>query len=304
MNAAPSIAPPKTIATYPYLHELMTRYQLTDLVSVSPEAFTRKIYEFLALRDHAMEGFVESTKQADISVNFHWGHHHDFGEYGVPGRMCKHHLSVIKVFIDDLEAMPRSLDGLRVLDIGCWTGGTSLLLCAMGAEVVAIEEVKKYADCVDYLHRAFDIKKLEAKNLSLYDCTTPEFQDSFDLVLCAGVLHYATDPKLALRIMFNCLKDGGKCLIETITTSPERLIEFARQSRGHQGFNRQNDLDWNALLFTPDNLAAMMAEVGFDMVQPCRQIKFKTPLDRLFAVGQRNRHMDFRRTGLSVRNVR
>ncbi len=304
MNAAPSLLAPKTLPTYAYLHELMSRYQLKDLVNVSADAFTKRIHEFLTIRDHAMEGFVDPAKQKPISVEFHWGHHHDFGEFGVPGRMCKHHMSVLKVFIDDLQALSRSLEGLRVLDLGCWTGGTSLLLCAMGAEVVAVEEVKKYADCVDYLRYAFAIDKLEVKHLSLFDCTTPAFHDSFDIVLCAGVLHYASDPKLALRIMFNCLRDGGKCLIETIATSLEHLPASGRQSSQGASSNGQANLDWNSLLFTPENLAAMMADVGYEVPHPRRVIKYKTPESRLFAVGRRSRHVDMCRTGLSVRSVR
>jgi hypothetical protein len=51
------------------------------------------------------------------------------------------------------------------------------------------EEVRKYVDCLKYLKRAFNIENLEPLNLSLFECTTPEFQDAFGFVLFAGVLY-------------------------------------------------------------------------------------------------------------------
>lgn len=304
MDEACTVSIETSLPVYPHLHDLMSGYQLKDLVNVSPEAFKKRIHGFLNLRDYAMEGFEDPTKQEPLSVDFHWGHHHDFGEFAVPGRMCKHHMSMIAVFVDELQVLPRSLEGLRVLDVGCYTGGASLLLCAMGAEVIAIEETRKYAECLDYLRYAFNVEKLEVRHLSLYDCTSPELQDWFDIVLCAGVLHHLSDPKLALRIMFNLLKDGGKCLLETKATAREHLMEFCSAWSKRERGNGHDPAGWNSLLFTPEQLAGMMTDVGYEVIQPCRVIKYKTPEGRLFAVGRRNSHVDMRRAGLSVRRIR
>ena len=57
---------------------------------------------------------------------------------------------IIADFIDQFD-FPEKLGGMRVLDIGAWTGGISLLLAAMGAKVVALEEVVKYSNTVNYL---------------------------------------------------------------------------------------------------------------------------------------------------------
>jgi len=95
---------------------------------------------------------------------------------------------------------------------------------------------------VRYLKRAFGLVNLEVLHSSLFDCTTGEFQDAFDFVLFAGVLYHVTDPILALRITFNCLKDGGKCLLETYALdSTESVMEY--QGPGVLGPGSREDLN-------------------------------------------------------------
>ncbi len=288
----------KRLPSYPYLHELMRRFQVKDLVNVDAESFMRTLDEFEQLDDHEMEGFAEPHKQHPIYVKFHWGHRHNFGEFSKPGRMGNHHLMVMATFIDELKVIGQSLAGKRVLDIGCWTGGTSLLLSAMGAEVVAVEEVKKYAECTRYLAHAFDVKSIEVRHMSLYECVTDEFQDAFDLVLFPGVLHHLSDPKLALRITFNCLKDGGSCLIETLSFDHDATI-VARRGLDLASEPASEPWGWNWLLFTPATLMHTMEGVGYAISHRCTVVDGRT-----FVAGRRDRHTDLWRAGLSVRTVR
>jgi len=113
--------------SYSHFHTLMSRYQLKDLVNVDRESFEQRINEFLELDDYRMEGIVDSSRQNKLAVKFHWGHHHDFGEYSMPGNMGKHHIALLTTFVDNFQVIPRSLEGLKVLDVGCFTGGTSML---------------------------------------------------------------------------------------------------------------------------------------------------------------------------------
>lgn len=253
-----------SLPSYNYLQSLMSNYQVKDLVNVDPNSFRNRLDEFLQLQDYKMEGFKDSKKQRDLSIKFHWGHNHDFGDFYLKGRMGNRHIGLLATFIDEFEALPKSLNGLKVLDIGCWTGGTSLLLSAMGAHVVAIEEVKKYVDCLNYLKYAFNIDRLEPENLSLYDCTSPEFQDSFDFILFGGVLYHVTDLILALRITFNCLKDGGVCLLETAAIdSNKRILSYEGPTVfGEGGAKDLSRSGWNWFFPSPATLSQMMADVG------------------------------------------
>lgn len=291
----------EALPSYYYLQNLMSKYQVKNLVNVDQKSFKRIIDEFLQLKDYEMEGFKDPEKQRDYTIKFHWGHNHDFGDFSLKGQMGEAHITKIALFIDRFKAIPRSLDGLRVLDIGCWTGGTSLLLAAMGAHVVAVEEVKKYVDCMNYLKYAFDIDRLEPKNLSLYECTKPEFQDSFDIVLFAGVLYHLSDPIIALRITFNCLKDGGVCLLQTAAINSKKSILNYEGPMVFRFGDKENlsRRGWNWLFPSPSALFQMMTDVGYSEVQVNKYEK-----ENLFVIGKRKSHVDLMRSGLSVRTIR
>lgn len=285
------------------LEELMACYRVERLAGVDPAAFRARIEGFLGTDDHRMEGWESPEGQRDMSIRFHWGHDHDFGTFSLPGMMGSRHVTLLASFMDRLAGLPGSLEGRRVLDIGCWTGGTSLLLAALGARVTAIEEVKKYAECVGYLASAFGIAdRLEVRPISLYDCTAPDLQDAFDFVLFAGVLYHVTDPVLALRITFNCLANGGTCLLETAMHraggGAVLAYEGPRVFAGGSADDKSRR-GWNWFMPTPEALVRMMEDVGYSGVRTA-----EAPGERLLAVGRRERHAPMLRAGLSRRDVR
>lgn len=291
----------RTLPSYRFFEGFMSRYQVQNLVGTDPDSFKRRIDEFLAMDDYLMEGYADPEQQRDLSIRFHWGHDHDFGSFALQGRMRSRHVALLTIFRDRFGAIPQSLEGMRVLDIGAWTGGVSLTLAAMGAQVVAVEEVKKYVEALTYLRDAFGVTNLEPRNLSLYECTLPELQDAFDLVMYAGVLYHVTDPTLSLRITFNCLKDGGRCLVETAAIdSDDYILSYKGPTVVHRGNTHQrNRSGWNWYFPSPPTLGRMMEDVGFEDVEVSNVIG-----GRAFAVGRRERHVDLLRGGLSVRTIR
>jgi len=289
-----------SLPSYSYLANLMSAYQVRNLKNEDPASFKNNILSFLQMRDYEGEGWKSPEKQRDLSIRFHWGHNHDFGDFALVGAQGNRHLELIAMFIDKFGCLPVDLSGYTVLDVGCWTGGTSLLLAAMGAHVVAIEEVKKYVRCLTYLKRVFDVRCLEPKDMSLYDCTSAEFQDSFDFVLFAGVLYHVTDPILALRIIFNCLKDGGKCLLETaVISSDHPILSYQGPSLVTGNEDDLSRRGWNWFIPSPKTLNQMLLDVGYVNVRVHEPIN-----GRCFAVATREGHVDMLRAGLSVRTIR
>ncbi len=280
-----------------FLQTLMRKYQTKELVEETPDAFRARLSQFLEMVDWKMEGFSSPEKQRDLSVRFHWGHDHDFGDFSLKGRMGQRHVDILASFIDQFEALPTDLNGKKVLDVGCWTGGASLLLCALGADVISIDEVKKYIEALQYLKKSFGIKNLEPLRMSLFECgDTEQFQDGFDYVLFSGVLYHVTDPILALRTTFNCLKTGGVLLLETAAADSRETI-LTYEGPGVFGAGSHEDLSrsgWNWFIPSPSALSQMMQDVGFV------DVRLGTVVDgRLLAVGRKEADMDIMRSGLS-----
>ncbi|MFG0256273.1 MAG: class I SAM-dependent methyltransferase [Phycisphaerales bacterium JB043] len=286
-----------TLPSCVMLRELMERYTTDQLVNETPEALEKHLRDLVGRVDPDSEGYRDPSRQRDLSIKYHWGHNHDFGAFSLEGRMHDRHIHLLASFMDGFGLSPDEIQGARILDIGCWTGGTSLLLAAMGAHVHAIEEVRKYADTVSYLAHAFGVEDhLTCERRSLYECDTPEFRDRFDLVLYAGVLYHVTDPILSLRICFNALRDGGRCLLETaVVRSDECVLQYDGPSRTYAG--SVDDLDrggWNWFVPSGNALCAMLDDVGFERVD----LHAHPP--RAHAIATRVSHVDICRAGLSV----
>ncbi len=280
---------------------MRSRYQARNLVGITPQEFRSRLDAMLSVCDGEMEGYKNIERQRDLSVRFHWGHDHDFGDFQLSGRMGSRHLSIPSHFVDCLKVLPRNLSGKRILDVGVWTGGTSLLLCALGAEVVAIEEVRKYVNAVQFLKDSFGINNLEVQHRSLFSLTEPAFFDRFDYVLYSGVIYHVTDPVLSLRILYNTLKDGGVILIETMgIDAPDSILRYEGPSITKHGSREElNRAGWNWFLPSPHALERMIGDVGF------RQVRVSPVIDeRIFGTGTRIVHEDINRAGLSVAAIR
>lgn len=293
---------PETYPMYEKLIALMQNFTVSQLVNTDPKSFKQQIDEFLALVDAQSENYIDPSKQRDLSIKFHWGHNHDFGDFQLEGRMKNRHLELTTLFTDGFDLSPKSYQGLRVLDIGAWTGGVSLLLSALGADVVAVEEVKKYADTLQYLKTAFDIKTLDVRHTSLFDCDKPEYYDAFDVVFYAGVIYHVTDPILSLRILFNALKDDGICLVESATiNTAEKIIRYDGPERTRKGtVEQQNRSGWNWFVPSPPTLEQMMYDVGFDEVD----VAVTHKQNRVLGVAKRSNHVDMLRAGLARPDIR
>ena len=293
---------PRDLPSFAALEALLRdRYHTDRLVSQQPSVFSARLQEYLELVDYSMEGLSSAEGQRDLTIKFHWGHDTDFGTFALPGRMGQNHIRAVSTFVDHFQALPRDLRGVRILDIGVWTGGTTLLLAAMGAEVVAVEEVKKYCDCLDYVCASFGLRNVTVKPVSLYDCTGTEFDDRFDFVLFPGVLYHLSDPVIALRILFNSLRDGGRLLLQSKAIASTQSICHYEGAGIFRGGSREelSRKGWNWFFPSPPAVATMLHDVGFQRVTVTRARHAA-----LAAVATRHSHVEITRAGLSMRHIR
>ena len=255
--------------------------------------------------DGETEGYAanEIDQQRDLSIKFHWGHDHDFGDFRLQGRMADRHIKMLADMVGCFAVELGDFSGKDIFDIGCWTGGTSLLLAALGGRVYAIEEVGKYADMAAYLARAFGVDdRVTVTRRSLYSCDDETFYDRFDIVHFPGVLYHLSDPLIALRILFNSLKPGGIILVETAGIDDEEPICRFEGSRIHLGGTKEG-LDrtgWNWFLPSPSALERMMQEAGFEEVSAV----LREGSNRIYGYGKKLSQIGICRAGLSVPDIR
>ncbi|HHJ40415.1 MAG: hypothetical protein AXA67_08505 [Methylothermaceae bacteria B42] len=280
-------------------------YKTSNLKGITPKEFARSVQSRIGVIDAQSEGYSEDEieLQRDLSIKFHWGHNHDFGDFKLEGRMGDRHIKLLANFI---TLFPISLEDFKtkhVFDIGCWTGGTTLLLATVSDKVFAIEEVKKYAETTSFLVTSFGISdRVSVKSLSIYDCNTEEFHDQFDIVYFPGVIYHLSDPLLALRILFNSLKVGGFILVESAGIKREEpFCKFEGSLIYHSGTKeRLNRGGWNWFIPSPSALYRMMKEAGFDEIQTL----WNDETNRIYGYGRKISQVGICKAGLSVRNIK
>jgi 2-polyprenyl-3-methyl-5-hydroxy-6-metoxy-1,4-benzoquinol methylase len=287
------------------LSEKFRYYQTTNLKSIAPEDFSQHLLSQIGVIDAQSEGYAnyELDRQRDLSVKFHWGHNHDFGTFKLEGKMGDRHISVIANFINLFRISQDDFKDKEVFDIGCWTGGTSLVLASLGSRIFAIEEVTKYAEVASYLSQSFGIEnRMTVKPMSIYECNSDEYYERFDIVNFPGVIYHLSDPLLALRILFNSLKIGGTILIESAGINEnEPLCRFDGSLIYLSG--RKETMSrggWNWFLPSPSALYRMMREAGFDDIVTV----WHDQTNRVYAYGKKLSNVGICKAGLSVPDIR
>lgn len=288
------------------LKSIFDFYKVGNLKSISVSEFEEEITSAIGVVDSNIEGYraEELDKQRDLSIKFHWGHNHNFGTFKLEGLMKDRHLDLMSQFVNYYPITLNTFAGKRILDIGCWTGGTSLLLVALGGDVVALEEVKKYAKMVSFLAKSFGISdRLKVEPLSIYDCNIDKFQNKFDIVYFPGVIYHLSDPVLALRILFNSLVLGGEILVESAGIDhQEPYCKFEGNYIYHKNSGTSAELNrggWNWFLPSPSALSRMLQEAGFGQIDTV----WDSDRKRVYGYGKKIKETAICKAGLSVREI-
>tara|TARA_R110000868_G_scaffold13892_1_gene64619 strand:- start:72459 stop:73364 length:906 start_codon:yes stop_codon:yes gene_type:complete len=250
--------------------------------------------------DWESEGFKSPENQRDLSIKFSWGHNHRFNdELSVDGRMRDRHVQLVAEFMTGFGLAEDYFSDQSVLDVGCWTGGTTLMLKLLGAgAITAVDEVKKYADTAHILARqVYAYEDVEARHISLYNLE----QGTFDRVYVPGVVYHLSDPVLGLRRLFNRLRDGGEILVESAGIKHEEaMCWFKGNSRHNSGTEKElNRGGWAWYWPSAACLESWLVEAGFDEIRV-----FHSDLtNRVFGHARRLGHREITRAGLSVPDI-
>ena len=244
----------------PLLQQLIGYFQTRNL-RIDPGTFRKRLEDYLGNRVAFPEQSVPPEGQRPQSTSFFWGHDHDFGDFHLAGQMGTRHIWLLSRFFDHFGLSLDQIKGQSVLDVGCWTGGVSLILERLGAQVTALDEVGKYPHAVNFMAEAFGLGSLTALHKSLYELGEASFLERYDIVFCLGVIYHVSDPIVALRRLYHTLKPTGTLCIETMSIQSDQCFcEYEGPSR------RRGDLGWNWFVPSSKALKQWLEDSGFENV--------------------------------------
>jgi 2-polyprenyl-3-methyl-5-hydroxy-6-metoxy-1,4-benzoquinol methylase len=133
-------------------------------------------------------------------------------------------LSAFDQLLPELAARP----GAAVLDLGCGAGTYVGLLARRGCGVTAVDYAWPMVRRARAAHGRAQFVVADGHDV-------PFRPESFDLVLCIGVLQCCEDPCALVREAAGLLRPGGALLIESLNPLhlPARGLKLLELARGH-----------------------------------------------------------------------
>lgn len=120
------------------------------------------------------------------------------------------------------EALPESLKGWRVLDIGCNAGFYSFELAKLGANVTGIDLDEHYLRQARWAARQYGLDgRVKFRKMQIYDLA--HSNATYDMVIFMGVFYHLRYPLLALDIVAQKFKK--LLLFQTLTMPGEEVME-------------------------------------------------------------------------------
>jgi tRNA (mo5U34)-methyltransferase len=171
-----------------------------------------------------------------------------------------------------IPAIPKSFEGVAVLDIGSFDGFYAFLAESRGADRVVAVDNEQYVDWVRarwgveleggegfaaikrLLGSKVDYRKLDALEVD-------RLGQSFDFIFCCGILHRVEEPTRLLQVIRRRLAAGGHVLLETHGVF-EDAGDGAPVHRYAPGEVYPHD-DYVYFGFTPAGLELLAAQSGF-----------------------------------------
>jgi tRNA (mo5U34)-methyltransferase len=172
-----------------------------------------------------------------------------------------------------VPALPEDFGGMSVLDIGTFDGFYAFLAEARGAGRVVAVDNEQYREWVSSrwgvdlqggegfaaIRELLD-SEVEYQCIDAFDLDG--LGETFDFILCFGILHRVENPLGLLKIIRRHLAAGGRVLLETHGAA-DRALDSAAVYIPAPGevYARDDFVYWG---FTPAGLDAMARHAGFE----------------------------------------
>ena len=173
-----------------------------------------------------------------------------------------------------IPALPEDFSGMSVLDVGTFDGFYAFLAEARGARRVVAVDNEQYRAWVnsrwgveleggegltairELLRSKVEYRRLDALDLDQLDQT-------FDFILCFGLLHRVDNPMGLLKVLRQRLSAGGRVLLETYGSAGRTLEASAAIHVCEAGevYARDDYVYWG---FTAEGLRRLARHAGYE----------------------------------------
>jgi tRNA (mo5U34)-methyltransferase len=176
-----------------------------------------------------------------------------------------------------LQAIPENLAGARVLDVGTFDGFYAFLAERRGAARVVALDNEQY---VDWIASRFGVQlepgagfraiaqllgsRVEYRRLDALE--VERLGETFDLILCCGILHRVEAPLTLLRVLRSCLAPGGSILLETYGAPGEPDAPSVFVHEHGDVYARDDAVYWGFSPASLDRLGRLAGLRGFELV--------------------------------------
>lgn len=177
------------------------------------------------------------------------------------------------IVLADTIAQMDSLEGKRVLELGCGLGFPSMVAAARGAQVVASDYIPEALDLLQTNARLNDIQLETAQ----FDWLHPVDIGRFDLVIAADVLYDKWQVDVLLTVISLTLDAGGQALV----ADPERITARGFQDAAtFAGFHVSKQPIQGVKAKPPSSLARDAAWTQPMSIYEIEWREYRTPADR------------------------
>ncbi|HVF63806.1 MAG TPA: bifunctional 2-polyprenyl-6-hydroxyphenol methylase/3-demethylubiquinol 3-O-methyltransferase UbiG [Casimicrobiaceae bacterium] len=162
-----------------------------------------------------------------------------------------------------IEQVAGTLDGKRVLDVGCGGGILAESMATRGAQVLGID-LSEPSIGVARLHGlesgvVVDYRAISAETLA------DDIPSTFDVVTCLEMLEHVPDPASTVRACITLVKRGGIVVFSTLNRNPKSYAFAVLAAEYVLNLLPRGTHEWSRFI-RPSELAAFSRRAGADVV--------------------------------------